>query len=80
MRPCKESDFTKNGIEITDENKDTFESRFCPDFEGLEDEWRIRNGYANETDRVSFEIDIFKCNKDKNPNCGEDEDIDKVLK
>jgi len=37
--------------------------RLCPDMEGIEDKWNLKNGYTNMTERTSFSIEIFKCNK-----------------
>ena len=78
---CKESDFTANGFDINDENRDSFMSRFCPDFDAIKDYWRIKNGYTNQTERLSFSIEILKCNEDNyHGTCASDPDIDVVLK
>ena len=37
------------------------ENRLCPDFESLGDLLKIKNGYSNETERVSFSTEIRLC-------------------
>lgn len=39
----------------------------------------VKNDYANETERISFSLDIVKCNKDTNKNCKSDKEIEHFL-
>lgn len=49
----------------------------CPDLPGykLEQKMVLKNGYSNELNRTSIEIDVIKCFKD----CFKDEDVEKLL-
>ena len=39
---------------------DNIEKRICPDMTGFEKFHRIKNGYNNQKERVSFSIEIIK--------------------
>ena len=57
------------------------EKRVCPDGEKLKDKWKVRNGYSNKLDRISFNIQAVLCtNPPDNPNyCASDDDIKYLL-
>jgi len=40
---------------------------------------KLKNGYFNTTERISFSIEIIKCNKKTDPSCKAEEAIEKLL-
>jgi len=53
--------------------------RYCPDMDSIKDILKLKNGYLNNEDRISFSVEIEKCNSLENPNCKKDAAIQKVL-
>ena len=47
----------------------------CPDIPSLENHLYIKNGYSNQTERISFSIDIIPCEKEEDDSC---QDADKI--
>jgi len=41
----------------------------CPDIASLENKLKLKNGYSNQTERISFSIDIISCNKLEDDSC-----------
>ena len=68
------------GLEFEDEALlETYEDRFCP--EQIDDFIRVKNSYSNIKDRLSFQLEINKCDSSvANHNCHDDEDTKKLLK
>jgi len=49
---------------------------FCPDTERVEEYYKLKNSYSNFTERISFSIEIIKCdNETNNYQCKSDEVI-----
>ena len=57
FQKCKVSDFTKRGLKIEKGKKPFEPNTICPNVEGFEDFWKVKNSYQNETERVSFNIE-----------------------
>ena len=54
---CKREDFIRRGLKI-EEGKNPFErNTICPNLDGVEDFWKLKNSYQNDTERVSFNIE-----------------------
>ena len=53
----------------------------CPDTDSelLNEYFVIKNGYTNRTERLSFSIEIHKCNDRYNPECKPNEEIVDLL-
>ena len=51
------------------------QKRICPDLTTLRDHLQIKNGYSNETERISFELNIVKCKKSEDVNCKLDREV-----
>lgn len=45
----------------------------------MKDYWRIKNGYTNYDERISFNIAVVVCNNDTDSNCATKDDIDFLL-
>lgn len=63
FRRCTVEDFEKHHFAIGDFERPIYLSRFCPDIQGLEEDYRVMNSYTNYLDRNSFAVEIIKCNK-----------------
>jgi len=53
--------------------------RYCPDVEKIKDYFMIKNGYSNDEDRVSFSVEIVKCNEEEGETCKNKELVSKLL-
>ena len=53
--------------------------RFCPAIENIAEYYEIKNGYTNSTERISFSIEIVKCNRELGEECHDDQYVEKVL-
>jgi len=42
----------------------SYAKRFCPDIDKIKDHFQIKNGYNNKHERISFSVEIVKCNDD----------------
>jgi hypothetical protein len=64
FRPCRREDFTRNKINMTNEEVaiKTIRHRICPDIEKDDKDWEVINGYSNNQYRKSFSIKLLKCN------------------
>ena len=51
--------------------------RLCPDLEAINDQLQVKNGYSNNEDRISFGIEIHKC--DNSDECKSDDEISTFL-
>ena len=73
---CTQEMYEKTGLKLDTYSK-VIEKRVCPDGEKLKNIWKIRNGYSNKLDRISFNIQAVLCtNPPDNPNyCASDDDI-----
>ena len=61
---CKKEFFKKyNGYNISEANVASYEKRLCPNIEekAFQDLWKLKNGFSNSTERVSFAIQAIKC-------------------
>lgn len=87
---CTREMFENNGIDsITDDTAVTYEKRLCPDTNTIKEFWKVKNGYSNNIDRVSFNIQASICQNttsecgyaDGDPpcSCGMQTDIDYLL-
>ena len=76
FRQCTVADFTARGVEVDDEFKRRLRERLCPDLSKLGEEFRVKNEY-NSKNRISFSMEIVKCNPEINK-CDLD-NLDKVL-
>ena len=63
---------------MTDSLIEIIGSRICPDIPKEAPWYRLKNGYTNRNERVSFSIDIYKC--DGNKFCKSDGQIEQALK
>lgn len=80
FKNCEIADFERVGYHIEDYERQIYESRFCPNLTGEISKWfRVKNGYTNYRERISFAVEVIKCSKDQNPNCKSEEEIGKVL-
>lgn len=64
FRRCTPDDFLQRGILPGDDKVlKVFTKRFCPDInDDFKKFWQVKNGYTNETERISFSVEIVKCN------------------
>ena len=46
----------------------------------MEENIKLKNGYTNKTERVSFSFDIVRCNKEFDKGCESSKKIKQVLK
>lgn len=54
--------------------------RLCPDMEALEEYYKVKNGYTNTTERISFSIEVHKCLVTKTQkSCKTDLEIEKLM-
>ena len=70
--------FAQNGLELEDDVVEIYEKRLCPDGDRIKNFWKIKNGYSNAKDRISFTIQAVLCN-DQAQTCAPEEDIDFLL-
>jgi hypothetical protein len=70
-------------VTIPESQKSAYEKRLCPDVtDEADDIYKIMNSYTNQTKRISFSINIFKCQVKKYINlneCASDDKIDLFL-
>lgn len=52
----------------------------CPNFGQFRDLLKVKGSYSNNIERQSFSIEIHACNKEYNPNCKEEPEIEQLLK
>ena len=82
FRKCTVDDFLKKGLIIPDEQRGAYNLRLCPDTHTLHSQiYKILNGYSNRMKRVSFSVDIYKCEEKKfiGNKCKDDKEIKKLL-
>ena len=58
-------DFKDKGYEQLSQKDVSY--RLCPDTSRLNQQYEIKNGYSNPEERISFAIEIIKCNTNENP-------------
>lgn len=56
-----------------------YSKRFCPEINKIADYFQIKNAYANTTERISFSVEIVKCNPEFSQTCKSDETVQKFL-
>ena len=79
MRPCTIADFKKRGVRITKDLEPHLLNRICPNIKSVDQKYKVRNDYLNETLRNSFSIEILRCTNVTNPNCKEEGEIETLL-
>ena len=61
-RKCKISDFEQMGVTVNEKDKNSYEARLCPDVsQMLKHLYRIKNTYGDQKERISFSVEIEKC-------------------
>lgn len=71
------ADFEDNNEFITDPSRERFvKSRLCIDKQVMKENLFVKNGYANNKERISFAIIIIKC---EGEGCKTDEEITTML-
>jgi hypothetical protein len=81
FRNCEKKDYLDNGIPRShvEGTNALFDGRLCPNMNDEFKHYNVKNGYSNLKDRLSFSVEIWKCNKKMNANCKEDEEIERLL-
>ena len=65
FRRCTVEDFkSRNMAHLSEKELSVYTKRFCPATEILGDNYFIKNGYTNSTERVSFSVEVVRCNPD----------------
>lgn len=64
FRRCTVDDFITKGLIIPQESRIEYTKRICPEIYPIKQQFIIKNGYANSNDRISFSIEIAKCNQE----------------
>ena len=63
LRQCITEDFERKGFfPKNDKYRESMLQRLCPDMEQISEQLKIRNGYNSNNDRISFSIEMHKCN------------------
>ena len=64
FKKCSVQQFIDNGYTPSKDEESIIKERLCPDMEHLGDFYKIKNGYTNRTERVSFSLEIHQCDAD----------------
>ena len=59
--PCTIEDFTSNNYEATEQFQKIIPQRICSKVPADDQNYKIKNSYENETERVSFSIQARVC-------------------
>ena len=54
-------------------------NNICPDISPDFDKYNVYNKYTDYENRTSFAVTVFKCNKEYNPDCKSDAEIEDIL-
>lgn len=80
MIPCTVEMFNQNN-HFPDETSQYYIGRkICPDMEHIKEFWKLKNGYSNQNERVSFNIQAAVCDnstfdESADVKCAPEEDI-----
>ena len=72
FRRCTVEDYTSRGVARDAPEMNSYVKRFCPDIDKIEDYLQIKNGYNNKDERISFSVEIVKCNDTPSVTCRND--------
>ena len=65
FRRCTIEDFKKRGLKAHEKLLNQYTKRFCPELGSGNDEYQVKNLYDNENERVSFSVEIYRCDRSK---------------
>ena len=83
FRKCTVDDFERRDLKIDPNQRDALTYKMCPDVnDEIKEIYMILNGYSNRKKRVSFSIDIYKCEENKvfKNTCKSDPEIEELLR
>lgn len=75
FRLCTPNDFKSKSFS----NLSTGNNRLCPSIPDNFDQYRLKNAYANQTERLSFSVEIWRCNRVLNPKCKTETEVKSFL-
>jgi hypothetical protein len=56
------------GVTVDEKDKESYEARLCPDVsQMMKHLYRIKNTYGDQKERISFSVEIEKCENKQDP-------------
>ena len=79
LRYCKDEDFKRIGINLSEEEIKLIETHLCPPLDEINHKIGVKNNFFNEKERDSFELRIFMCDKNVNSTCKDNSETEFIL-
>ena len=79
MRQCEEKDFTSVGYKVSPLFRKKLKHRICPNIPD-DSNYKVKNLFEDLEERISFSIQIMKCQNSNEIKCKDDISMEKLMK